>query len=35
MPKGEDVNFLMIVRLIGNTVPVRLGEVTAISSPNT
>jgi len=31
MPKGEDANFKVIGRLIGNAVPVRLGEVIAQS----
>lgn len=31
VPKGEDVNFTRIGRLIGNAVPVRLGEVIAMS----
>ena len=31
IPKGEDVNFKVIGRLIGNAVPVRLGEVIAMS----
>ncbi|MCF7222213.1 DNA cytosine methyltransferase [Lysobacter sp. TLK-CK17T] len=31
MPKGDAVNFRVIGRLIGNAVPVRLGEVIAIS----
>lgn len=31
MPKDEDVNFKVIGRLIGNAVPVRLGEVIAMS----
>lgn len=31
MPEGEDVNFKVVGRLIGNAVPVRLGEVIAMS----
>lgn len=31
MPKDEDVNFRVVGRLIGNAVPVRLGEVIAMS----
>ncbi|WP_426345155.1 DNA cytosine methyltransferase [Alcaligenes sp. HNGD-HTN06] len=34
MPKNESANFSVIGRLIGNAVPVRLGEVIAISIAN-